>query len=102
MPKRPSSPRDSRGRWDGDTLVVETTNFTHKTHFQGSTDALRVVEHFTRVDAETIRYQFTVDDPSSWTRPWTAEVPMKTADGPIYEYACHEGNYDLANILSIP
>lgn len=92
---------DSRGRWEGETLIVETTNFTDKTHFQGSTHALRVVERFTRVDAETIRYQFTVDDPSSWTRPWTAEVPMKTADGPIYEYACHEGNYDLPNILSI-
>ena len=92
---------DSRGRWDGDTLVVETTNFTDKTHFQGSTDALRVVERFTRVDAETIRYQFTVEDPSSWTKPWTAEIPMKAADGPIYQYACHEGNYDLPNILSI-
>jgi hypothetical protein len=92
---------DSRGRWDGETLIVETTNFTHKTHFQRSSDALRVLERFTRVDAETIRYEFTVEDPSSWTRPWTAEIPMKAADGPIYEYACHEGNYDLANILSI-
>jgi len=92
---------NSRGRWEGDTLVIETRNFTHKTHFQGSTDALRVVERFTRVDEETIRYQFTVEDAATWTRPWTAEIPMKTADGPIYEYACHEGNYDLPNILSI-
>ena len=60
-----------------------------------------VVERFTRVDAETIRYEFTVEDSTSWTRPWSAEIPMKKADGPLYEYACHEGNYDLPNILSI-
>jgi hypothetical protein len=90
-----------RGRWEGDTLVVETTNFTDKTHFQGSSDALHVVERFTRVDADTIRYEFTVTDPSTWARPWSVEVPMKSADGPLFEYACHEGNYDLANILSI-
>jgi len=94
-------PGDSRGRWEGDTLVVETTNFNHKTHFQGSSDALRVVERFTRVDADTIRYEFTVHDPTSWTRPWTAEIPMIVADGPLYEYACHEGNHDLPNILTI-
>jgi hypothetical protein len=104
-PHLPSSirqwPGDSRGRWEGNTLVVETKNFTDKTHFSGSTAALHVVERFTRVDAETIRYEFTVTDPASWTRPWTVEIPMKEADGPIYEYACHEGNYDLTNILSI-
>jgi hypothetical protein len=94
-------PGDSRGRWEGETLVVETKNFTDKTHFYGSTAALRVVERFTRADADTIRYEFTVEDPASWTRPWTAEIPMKTASGPLYEYACHEGNYDLPNILSI-
>jgi hypothetical protein len=94
-------PGDSRGRWEGDTLVVDTTNFTHKTHFQGSSDALHVVERFTRVDADTIRYVFTVDDPSSWTKPWTAEIPMTKADGLLYEYACHAGNHDLSNILSI-
>jgi hypothetical protein len=94
-------PGDSRGRWEGNTLVVETTNFTDKTHFYGSSAALHVVERFTRVDAETIRYEFTVNDPTSWTKPWTAEIPMKQADGPLYEYACHEGNYDLGNILSI-
>jgi hypothetical protein len=94
-------PGDSRGRWDGDTLIVDTTNFTHKTHFQNSSEALHVVERFTRVDADTIRYQFTVEDPATWTRPWTAEIPMKSADGPLYEYACHEGNHDLPNILEV-
>ncbi len=92
---------DSRGRWEGNTLVVDTTNFTGRTHFQGSGEALHVVERFTRVDAETINYEFTVKDPTSWTQPWTAQIPMIAADGPIYEYACHEGNYDLPNILSI-
>ena len=94
-------PGDSRGRWEGDTLVVDTTNFTHKTHFGGSGEALHVVERFTRVDADTIRYEFTVDDPTSWTRPWSAEIPMWKAEGRLYEYACHEGNHDLANILGI-
>jgi hypothetical protein len=94
-------PGDSRGRWEGDTLVVDTTNFTHKTHFKGSSEGLHVVERFTRVDADTIRYEFTVDDPTSWTRPWSAEIPMTAAEGPLYEYACHEGNHDLPNILGI-
>jgi hypothetical protein len=94
-------PGDSRGRWEGNTLVVDTTNFTHKTHFGGSSEALHVVERFTRVDADTIRYEFTVDDPTSWTRPWKAEIPMMKAEGGLYEYACHEGNHDLSNILGI-
>jgi hypothetical protein len=94
-------PGDSRGRWEGDTLVVETTNFTHKTHFQGSSEALHVVERFTRVDADTIRYAFTIDDATSWTRPWSAEIPMTRAEGLLYEYACHGGNHDLSNILGI-
>jgi hypothetical protein len=94
-------PGDSRGRWEGDTLVVDTTNFTHKTHFEGSSEALHVVERFTRVDADTIRYEFTVEDPTSWTRPWRAEIPMTKAEGLLYEYACHEGNHDLPNILEI-
>ena len=93
-------PGDSRGRWEGDTLVVDTTNFTHKTHFRGSGEALHAVERFTRTAAETIRYEFTVEDPTSWTRPWSVEIPMKRADGPIFEYACSEGNYGLRNILS--
>ena len=94
-------PGDSRGRWEGDTLVVDTTNFTDKTHFRGSSEALHVVERFTRVDADTILYEFTVEDPKSWTKPWSAEIPMMKTEGPLYEYACHEGNYDLSNILRI-
>ena len=94
-------PGDSRGRWEGDTLVVDTTNFTHKTHFKGSSEALHVVERFTRVDADTLLYEFTVDDPTSWTKPWSAEFPLMKTEGPLYEYACHEGNYDLPNILGI-
>ncbi len=94
-------PGDSRGRWEGNTLVVTTKNFTHKTHFLGSSEALHVVERFTRVDADTIRYEFRVEDPSAWTKPWSAEIPMKAADGPLFEYACHEGNKDLTHILEI-
>ena len=91
---------DSRGRWEGDTLVVDTTNFNDRTAFQGSSAALHVVERFTRVSADRILYQFTVDDPHTWARPWSAEIPMLQAEGPLYEYACHEGNYGLANTLS--
>jgi hypothetical protein len=90
---------DSRGRWEGDTLVVDTTNFTDRTAFQGSSSALHVVERFTRVSAGTILYRFTVDDPNTWTRPWSAEIPMIATKGPLYEYACHEGNYGLPDIL---
>ena len=94
-------PGDSRGRWEGDTLVVETTNFTDKTRFRGSTPGLRVVERFTRVAADQVLYQFTVDDPAHWTRPWTVEIPMLETEGPMYEYACHEGNHDIRHILEI-
>ncbi len=94
-------PGDSRGRWEGDTLVVDTTNFTDKTHFRGSSEALHVVERFTRADADTILYEFTVEDPTSWTQPWSAEFPLMKTAGPLYEYACHEGNYDLPNILRV-
>jgi len=90
---------DSRGRWDGDTLVVETTNFTDRTNFRGSTSALRVVERFTRLDADTIRYQFTVDDPATWARPWTGEIDMRRFPDRLFEYACHEGNHDLEFLL---
>ena len=90
---------DSRGRWEGDTLVVDTTNFTDRTAFQGSSSALHVVERFTRVSADRIVYQFTVEDPNTWTRPWSAEIPMTAAKGPLYEYACHEGNYGMPDIL---
>jgi hypothetical protein len=92
---------DSRGRWEGNTLVVETTNFTDKTNFRGSGEHLRVVERFTRVDEGTLLYQFTVDDPQSFARPWSGEIPMKKVDGPLFEYACHEGNLSMENILTI-
>jgi hypothetical protein len=90
---------DSRGRWEGDTMVVETTNFTDRTAFRGSSEHLKVTERFTLVDARTIRYQFTVEDPHTWDRPWSGEYPMTRIAEPIYEYACHEGNYGLPNIL---
>lgn len=91
---------DSTSRWQGATLVVDTTNFTDRTAFQGSSSALHVVERFTRVSADKIIYQFTVDDPNTWTAPWSAEIPLLATKGPLYEYACHEGNYGLPNILS--
>jgi hypothetical protein len=90
---------DSRGRWEGDTLVVDTTNFTDKINFRGSRENLHVVERFTRADDNTIRYAFTVDDPTTWTKPWSAELPLAKDKGPIYEYACHEANYGIANNL---
>jgi hypothetical protein len=90
---------DPRGHWDGDTLVVETTNFSDRTSFRGSDTRLRLVERFRRVDAKTLDYQFTVDDASVFSRPWTVSLPMTTSDGPIYEYACHEGNYAMTGIL---
>jgi hypothetical protein len=99
----------SVGHWEGQTLVVDTTNFTERTNFRGSpqntrqdifaSDALHVVERFTPVDENTIHYAFTVEDPSTWTRPWSGEMPIRRFDGPLYEYACHEGNYGLPNIL---
>jgi len=90
---------DSRGRWDGSTLVVDTTNFTDKTNFRGSGDQLHLVERFTRVDPRTLLYEFTVDDPSTFTRPWSAALPMTKTNDRVFEYACHEGNYALADIL---
>jgi hypothetical protein len=91
---------DSRGRWDGDTLVVETTNFNGKHPLIGSSERMRLTERFTRVDEHTIRYQFTVDDPATWARSWSAEMPMRKTIGPIFEHACHEGNYSAYNILA--
>lgn len=90
---------DSRGRWEGDTLVVETANFNAKAAIQGSSAALRVVERFTRVSADRILYRFTVDDPTTWTRPWSAELPMMKTEDRQYEYTCHEGNYGMVNTL---
>jgi hypothetical protein len=91
---------DSRGRWEGDTLVVETINFIRETSLQGTTADTRVIERFTRVDGDTIRYEFTVSDPNAFTRPWTASFPMVRMKEPLYEYACHEGNYSMTNILA--
>ena len=90
---------DSRGRWEGDTLVVETTNFNGKNPFRGSSENMRVTERFTRTDADTIDYKFTVEDESTWSRPFSAVVPLKSTRGPIFEHACHEGNYGLMNTL---
>ena len=93
---------DSRGHWDGDTLVVETTNFLRETKFRdGLSDAnLHVIERFTRAAPSTLIYEVTVTDPTVWTRPWTYRIPMQGSDQPLYEYACHEGNYGLYNILA--
>jgi hypothetical protein len=103
-PKLPDGVRQmlgsSRGHWEGETLVVETTNFTNRTAFQGSSENMHLVERFTRVADDNIRYEFTVEDPDTWTRPWSAEVPWKKTIGPIFEHACHEGNYGLANTLA--
>jgi hypothetical protein len=91
---------DSIGRWEGDTLVVETTNFHPLQQFRGASENLKVTERFTRADADTINYTFTIEDPTTFTAPWTGEVPFKRSDELIYEYACHEGNYALSNVLS--
>jgi len=90
---------DSIGRWEGDTLVVDTTNFSVRTHFRGSGPKLHVVERFTRTGPDTIRYQLTADDPETWARAWSAELPFNATHERIYEYACHEGNYSMTNVL---
>jgi hypothetical protein len=90
----------SRGHWEGDTLVVETMNFNGKNAFQGSSDNLKVTERFTRTADDAISYRFTVEDPQTWDRPWTAEAPLAKTEGPIFEFACHETNYGIANILA--
>ena len=91
---------DSRGRWERDTLVVETTNFNGKHNFNGSREGLRLVERITRVDADNLDWQWTLEDPSVWSRPWTGSLPLTSTAGPLFEYACHEGNYGLYNILA--
>jgi hypothetical protein len=91
---------DSRGHWEGDTLVVDTINFKRETSLPNSTASTHLIERFTRTDANTLLYEFTVEDPTTWTRPWTAVVPMRKSEDPIYEYACHEGNYAMASILA--
>ncbi|HEX7137493.1 MAG TPA: hypothetical protein VF219_06590, partial [Vicinamibacterales bacterium] len=90
---------DSIGYWEGDTLVVDTTNFTDKTRFRGATEDMHVVERFTRVDAKTLKYQFTIDDPKTWTKAWTGEYTWPATTERVFEYACHEGNYAMGNIL---
>lgn len=84
---------DSRGHWEGSSLVVDTTNFSSKSFFMGSAENLHLVERFTRIDADTIAYEITLTDPSTWTRPWTAVIRLRRSDEKIYEVACHEGNY---------
>ena len=91
---------DSRGHWEGDTLVVETMHFNRLTGVRGSTPNARLVERFTRTGPDDIQYRFTVEDPDTWTRPWTAEVQLMKNDEPLYEYACHEGNYAMEGILA--
>ncbi len=90
---------NSRGRWEGDTLVVVSRNFTDLTAFRGASAAMVVTERFTLVDPDTIRYEFTVEDPATWDTPWKAEIPMRRTPDPVFEYACHEGNYGMVNIL---
>ena len=90
---------DSVGHWDGNTLVIDTTNFTALTPFRGSSDRLHLIERFTRASSDTLMYVFTVEDPTTWDKPWTAEVPMAKTDGPVYEWACHEGNTMISTIL---
>ena len=93
---------DSRGRWDGDTLIVDTINF-HAPPLMTTSEFsanMHLVERFRRMDADTLMYEFTVEDPTTWTRPWTAQVPMQRSEDSIYEYACHEGNYSVNNILA--
>jgi hypothetical protein len=90
---------DSIGHWVGDTLVVDTTNFTDRTRVRGSSENLHVIERFSRVDASTILYKVTIDDPSTFSKIWTMEYPFVATKGPIYEYACHEGNYSMTDIL---
>jgi hypothetical protein len=91
---------DSVGHWEGDTLVIDTTNFTAKTRFRGSSENLHVVERLTRTGPRSLLYRFTVEDPTTWVRPWTGEITWPLTDQHIYEYACHEANYALSDILS--
>ena len=91
---------DSRGRWEGDTLVVETTNFSDKNSFRGSDENMKLIEKFSRTGPDTILYEFTVNDSTAFAKPWTAHIPMNRMPGPIIEYACHEGNYAMSGMLA--
>ena len=90
---------ESRGRWEGDTLIVETSNFKGPTSFAGSSEKMKLTERFKLDGKDTLLYQFTVEDPTTWVKPWTAEIPMARSEEPIYEYACHEGNHGMQGIL---
>jgi hypothetical protein len=90
---------ESHGRWEGDTLVVETRNFNGKAPYRGSGENLHLTERYTRVGPETIDFRLTFEDETQWTQPWTVAYSMRPAEGELYEYACHEGNYGLRNIL---
>ena len=102
-PHLPSTVRqwkgDARGHWEGNTLVVDSTNFTDKTRFRGADENLHLIERFTRTAPNILLYEFMVDDPTAFTKPWKGEIPMIASDGPLFEHACHEGNYGLAGIL---
>jgi hypothetical protein len=91
---------DSRGRWEGDTLVVDTSNFSEQSIYRGSADRLHLVERFSRTDTDTLTYEVTIDDPTTFTKPWTVVLPATKSQGEVYEYACHEGNYGMFNLLS--
>ena len=91
---------DSRGHWEGDTLVVETSNFDAGRNWRGSTTDMRLVERFSRTDADTLEYEYTVTDPDTWVGPWTVNLPMVRSDLPLFEYACHEGNYSMETMLT--
>jgi hypothetical protein len=91
---------DARGHWEGDTLVIRTANFNGRTSYRGASDKLVLTERFRRVDAETLRYEMTVEDPGTWARPWTAALNLKPQSDQMYEYACHEGNNAMRNMLS--
>ena len=91
---------DSRGRWEGETLVVETTNFLTETSLRGSSRDTQLVERFRRLDADTVMYEFTVEDPNNYARPWTMMMPLRRTDGPLFEYACHEGNIGMHGIMA--
>ncbi|MEE2638164.1 MAG: hypothetical protein VYE68_13145 [Acidobacteriota bacterium] len=91
---------DSRARWDGDTLVIETTNYSSKVSFMGAADGLSVVERFSRASEQTLQYEVTVSDPTTWAAPWTAQIPLRSTSDPVFEYACHEGNVGMEGIMA--
>ena len=91
---------DSRGHWEGDTLVIGTTNYSPESNFKGARDNLHVVERLTRVGPGTLSYEVTLSDPTTWTKPWTVEIPLKRSEDLVFEYACHEGNIGMEGMLS--